>query len=204
MISGPKGSIFQQQISFMIMNGVLPLACVALLTIFHPGHAFGDISWVATSLRKSNRNSVHPPPSVGTSIRTTLAYDAHIRYDPNIRSRFAPNDTDMQALNPYDSLPQPQYAQTPHDIQTKLGNPGLPPHPRALKDLAERRASAGSSKDNTADERSPRSDRSGSTTQMGDKSPWESVEAKWNRRKSDQERHAKAAKSQLVDSEAIW
>ncbi|KAK0386455.1 hypothetical protein NLU13_6291 [Sarocladium strictum] len=205
MTSGLDGSIFQEQVLFMIMNGVLPLACVILLTMFHPGRAFGDLAWSATSLRKANRNSAYPPASVRTSVRTTLAYDAHIRYDPNIRSRSAPHDGDTQALNPYDSLPLPQYAQTPHDIQKQLGNPGLPSHPRAVKDLAERRTSAVSSKANTvAAELSPRSDRSGSTTQMGDRSPWGSVEAKWARRKSDQDRHSKSAKSQMVDSEAIW
>lgn len=208
MISGLRGSIFQQQVSFMIMNGVLPLACVILLTFFHPGDAFGGYAWSATSLRKANRNSAGPSASVGTSVRTTLAYDAHIRYDPNIRSRFAPVEADTQALDPYASLPLPQYAQTPHDIQMQLGSKGLPSHPRALKDLAERRASAGSSKDNTllAEERSPRSDRSGSVTQNGERSPWGSgtESSKGNRRASDQDKQAKTGKSQLVDSEAIW
>lgn len=204
MVSGLKGAIFQQQVSFMVMNGVAPLCVVLLLAIFHPGHAFGGIPWSATSLRKANRDSAYAPTSIGTSVRTTLAYDAHIRYDPNIRSRYAPPDTDTQALNPYNSLPQPQYAQTPHDIQMQLGNPGLPSHPRALKDLAERRVSAGSSKDVTADERSPRSDRSGSTTQRGDRSPWESMESKWKKRKSDHDRNSKPANPRLVDSEAIW
>lgn len=205
MTSGLQGALFQQQTSFMVMNGGMPLISVAVLTALHPGRAFGHEAWSDSSLRKSNRDAAYPQPSVRTSVRTTLASDAHIRYDPNIRSRFAPIESDTHALNPYDSLPQPQYAQTPHDIQMQLSNPGLPSHPRALKDAAERRASAGSSKDNTlAEDRSPHSDKSGSSTHMGDKSPWDSIESKWDQRASPEERHPKPKKSKLVDSEAIW
>lgn len=205
MVSGPSGSLFQDEASFMVMNGVLPLTSAAILSIFHPGHAFTHPVWSATSPHKANRQVAYPSIAMGNSIRTTLASDAHIRYDPNIRSRSSPNESDTQRLNPYDSLPLPHYAQTPHDIQRELGNPGLPSHPRALKDIVERRTSAGSAKDTIqGDERSPHSDISGSTTQAGEKSPWGSIDTKRSQRGSVPANHPRPTKPRLVDSEALW
>lgn len=194
----------------MIMNGILPLACAILMTVFHPGQAFGESAWVATSVRQSSRDAAWRPPSTSRPVRSILVQDAHIRYDPNIRSRFASVESDSQALNPYDSQQQPYYSQTPHELQSRLGNPGLPSHPRALKDLAERRGSGGSSRAHTSTARGEVSPPilTGSSTQTGgEKSPRE----KTGRRVSDSNRQTMVTKTtttttdpRLVDSEAIW
>ncbi|KAM0335870.1 hypothetical protein ACHAQA_000920 [Verticillium albo-atrum] len=58
--SGLDGPLAQNEAAFMVVNGAVPLVVCVLLTIFHPGVAFGK-AWGSTSPRFRKRYT-RPPP----------------------------------------------------------------------------------------------------------------------------------------------
>ncbi|KAH7326341.1 RTA1 like protein-domain-containing protein [Stachybotrys elegans] len=109
MALGVNGTLFQNEVAFMIMNGAFPLLTVILLTAFHPGAAFGS-AWAATSPRRARRQAPPPP------LRETPGYRPHHRYNPSIRSQISPT-----------------YQKSIRDSrQTEIsgGSPGLPRSPK--------------------------------------------------------------------------
>lgn len=109
LATGINGSIFQSQAAFMVVDGAIPLIVCILLTIFHPGVAFGQ-AWDSTSVRRFQRRA--PPP-----LHPGIRYATHHRYDPNIRKQFTPPSGGSR----------PRYSNPP---MVPNGSPGLPSSPR--------------------------------------------------------------------------
>lgn len=107
MVDGIDGSLFQNEIAFMVVCGAVPLVACVLLTTFTPGFAFGS-AWNSTSPRRSRRAAPlqiqHHP----------AGYNMHHRYDPHIRKQISPTTPKHRRLS---SLPGG-------------GSPGLPPNPK--------------------------------------------------------------------------
>ncbi|KAL7918703.1 hypothetical protein ACQKWADRAFT_232008 [Trichoderma austrokoningii] len=111
MTGGIDGTLFQSEPAFMVMDALVPFLASLLLTVAHPGAAFGS-SWASTSSWNYNRRgpSLSPMP-------TSFGYAIHHRYDPNIRQQFSPS-----TQRPLRKLkPPPIY-----------GSYGLPSSPRPL------------------------------------------------------------------------
>lgn len=114
MAGGVLGSLFQNQIAFMIMNGVVPLTAAILLTALHPGAAFGS-AWKPTSpLQVQKRKTIPPPLKPRQSVTEHMA---HHRYEPNIRSQISPTSQKSARHSNLPEMPE--------------GSPGLPAHPKA-------------------------------------------------------------------------
>lgn len=112
MASGPTGTLFQNQPAFMIINGAIPFLSAVLITVLHPGAAFGA-AWGATSpLRRVQRRRSAPTPLKPQE--RPEGYKTHALYDPHIRAQISP--TSQRHSNPPE---QP------------AGSPGLPSHPKA-------------------------------------------------------------------------
>lgn len=79
------GTLFQSEPAFIIMDALVPFVACLLLTVAHPGAAFGS-SWASTSSRNYRRRGPSPSP-MPTSFRYC---PVHHRYDPNIRQQFSP------------------------------------------------------------------------------------------------------------------
>ncbi|KFH46824.1 Sphingoid long-chain base transporter-like protein [Hapsidospora chrysogenum ATCC 11550] len=104
MATGVDGTLFQNQIAFMILDGVLPLFSAALITIQHPGATFGS-AWGPTSPLRVQKRRAAPAPS-GRSRR----------YDPSIRSQISPTSPgNLRYSNPQ---------------EMQAGSPGLPSNPK--------------------------------------------------------------------------
>ncbi|KAK2593703.1 hypothetical protein QQS21_008611 [Conoideocrella luteorostrata] len=112
---GVDGDLFQNEVAFMVMDGVLPLLSVILLTSFHPGAAFGT-AWKQTSPRRAKRPTPLPLRE-GQVCR--LSHSAHHAYDPHIRTQFSPN-------SPYSQ----RSAKSSCPPELPSGSPGLPTSPR--------------------------------------------------------------------------
>lgn len=222
MLGGLNGSLFQDQIAFMIMNGLLPFLSAALLAIFNPGQAFTLSVWSATSPRygRTSRYFSSPftsPSSTDHHTHNILSHNAHIRYDPNIRSRH--RTSDHPSFSPYDSQSQstPKYGQTPHDIQSRLGSPGLPSHPRMIRELTERRASSASCLSDDAAaaaaaagmgyEKWPLSALTAGSSSAKDgagRGSMEFMNREGGHGEGEKRLSDRKAKPKMVDSEAIW
>lgn len=111
MIGGIDGTLFQSEPAFMIMDALVPFLACLLLTVAHPGAAFGS-SWASTSARKHKRRGPSLPP-----LQTSFSHAVHHRYDPNIRQQFSPST--QRPLR--ENKPPPTY-----------GSYGLPSSPRPL------------------------------------------------------------------------
>ncbi|KAH7149694.1 RTA1 like protein-domain-containing protein [Dactylonectria estremocensis] len=112
---GVSGTLYQNQTAFMVVGGAIPLLACIILTVFHPGTAFGG-AWAATSPGRVKKRS--PPP-----IRYPPAIHAtHHRYDPNIRKQFSP----MSEKGSRNSVGPPELP---------AGSPGLPANPRPWSKL---------------------------------------------------------------------
>lgn len=109
MIGGIEGTLFQSEPAFIIMDALVPFLACVLLTVAHPGAAFGS-SWASTSSRKCKRRGPSLPP-----LQTSFA--VHHRYEPNIRQQFSPST--QRPLR--EVKPPPTY-----------GSYGLPSSPRPL------------------------------------------------------------------------
>lgn len=94
----------------MVMDGALPLISSILLTVAFPGAVFGT-AWPATSPRRRRRRAPPPP------LRHRDGYQAHHRYDPNIRKQFSPESQRSARSVPSE------------------GSPGLPTSPRPAHKL---------------------------------------------------------------------
>ncbi|QPG98053.1 hypothetical protein C2857_007194 [Epichloe festucae Fl1] len=113
LAGGVDGTLFQNEAAFMIMDGALPLAPVLLLTILHPGTAFGK-AWTQTSSRRARRPNPLPLQQVHR-----LSHSAHHAYDPNIRKHLTPQSPNSQRT-----------ARSSHAPGVANGSPGLPTSPR--------------------------------------------------------------------------
>ncbi|UKZ62411.1 uncharacterized protein TrAtP1_003661 [Trichoderma atroviride] len=111
MIGGIDGTLFQSEPAFIIMDALVPFLACVLLTVAHPGAAFGS-SWASTSSRKCKRRGPSLPP-----LQTSFSHAVHHRYDPNIRQQFSPST--QRPLR--ETKPPPTY-----------GSYGLPSSPRPL------------------------------------------------------------------------
>ncbi|KPM34661.1 hypothetical protein AK830_g11912 [Neonectria ditissima] len=108
---GVPGTLFQNQAAFMILGGAIPLLAAIVLTVLHPGIAFGD-AWSATSPAKIKGRRGPPPP-----IKYSAGHAIHHRYDPDIRKQLSPA-SERQLRN---SAGPPELP---------AGSPGLPSSPR--------------------------------------------------------------------------
>jgi hypothetical protein len=111
MIGGINGTLFQSESAFLIMDALVPFLACLLLTVAHPGAAFGS-SWASTSSRHPKRRAHSLPP-----LQTSFGHAVHHRYDPNIRQQFSPST--QRPLR--EIKPPPTY-----------GSYGLPSSPRPL------------------------------------------------------------------------
>jgi hypothetical protein len=111
MAWGIESNIFQNEAAFMVMNGVLPFIACLLLSVVHPGAAFGA-AWSSTSPRRPRGRAPAPAP-----LQQPLSYRAHHRYDPSIGRQITPNSHRSRHSDP------PKVAS---------GSPGLPPNPKPL------------------------------------------------------------------------
>ncbi|OAQ75446.1 RTA-like protein [Purpureocillium lilacinum] len=109
MAGGVDGDLFQSEKAFMVMNGAIPLAVCILLSVFHPGIAYGS-SWDQTSPRRAKQPIQLPLQQQPLTHRTHYAYEPNIRHQFPARSR-RPN----RALDP---------------PQAGSGSAGLPATPR--------------------------------------------------------------------------
>ncbi|KFA62801.1 hypothetical protein S40285_03806 [Stachybotrys chlorohalonatus IBT 40285] len=117
---GVDGTVFQNQTSFMIMNGAIPLVSAILLTAFHPGAAFGS-AWAPTSPRRIRRQA--PPP-----LRQTYGYQPHHRYNPSLRSQITPTSQNQMRLSKLPDTPAGSPGLPQNSKQG--GSPGLPQNPK--------------------------------------------------------------------------
>ena len=106
MAGGIDGSLFQNEPAFMVVNGAIPLVSGILLSVFHPGMAFGA-AWEETSTR-GGRPGRALAGMDGVEQRARASYTPHYAYDPNIGKQRSP-----QAQSPGQST-----------------SPGLPANPR--------------------------------------------------------------------------
>lgn len=113
MATGVDGTLFQNQIAFMILDGVLPLVSAALITIQHPGATFGS-AWGPTSPLRVQKRRAAPAPL--RSQPSPAGYNTHHRYDPSIRSQISP------------TTPGNLRYSNPQEMQA--GSPGLPSNPK--------------------------------------------------------------------------
>lgn len=130
MAGGVGGSLFQSQVAFMIMNGVLPLAGAVLLTIMHPGAAFGS-AWAPTSPLRVQKRKAIPPPLQAQ--RRPEGYMTHHRYEPNIREQISPPLNKSPTSPTSQKSPTSQRHLRNNSIGPDMpsGSPGLPAHPKA-------------------------------------------------------------------------
>ena len=144
MATGPSSTLFQSQAGFMVVDGVIPLIACLLLTIFHPGAAFGP-AWGPTSVRGKKRRA---PPA---PLKHPKGYNAHHRYDPNIKNHNSPSSQRLLPAAPPPDMPE--------------GSPGLPSNPRpAHKPLSPKMPSPTSIRTFTS-HRSSRSEKRGKPQQ---------------------------------------
>ncbi len=116
MVQRLDGALFQNQILFLIMNGVLPLLAAALITLQHPGRAFGS-AWGPTSPTNVQKRRHAPAPL--RPHPSSVSYRVHERYDPTRREQRSP--TSLRHLRHYSNPPEvPQ------------GSPGLPLNPKPV------------------------------------------------------------------------
>lgn len=113
MAGGPSGSLFQSQIAFMIINGLVPFVAALLLTVLHPGAAFGS-AWGPTSPIELHKRRNAPPPL--SAQQRPEGYKAHLRYDPDIRKQISPT-----------SQRHTRTSSNPSGFST---SPGLPSNPK--------------------------------------------------------------------------
>ncbi|KAH0595389.1 hypothetical protein MHUMG1_06564 [Metarhizium humberi] len=99
LAGGVDAGLFQNEVAFMIMDGALPLVSATLLTVFHPGAAFGA-AWKETSPRRPNR----PSPLPLEEDEHQKSYNTHYAYDPNIRQHLSPRYTSGSFHNSPDAL----------------------------------------------------------------------------------------------------
>lgn len=135
---GVTGTLYQNQTAFMIIGGAIPLIACIILTIFHPGTAFGD-AWAATSpcriKKRSRPPPIQPPPAA--------VHATHHRYDPDIRKQFSPiSEKGLRNSVGPPELPagSPGLPANPRPL-SKPSSPRSPAHTVALSEVAERRIS---------------------------------------------------------------
>lgn len=116
MATGVAGNLVQNQVAFMILDGVVPLIAAALITVQHPGVAFGS-AWGPTSpLRVRKRRTV--PAPLGPEQRPE-GYQTHQLYNPSIREQISP--TSQRHLRHHSNPPE-----------VPTGSPGLPSNPKPV------------------------------------------------------------------------
>lgn len=129
MANGVNGSLFQSQAAYMIVIGVFPLISAILITVFHPGAAFGS-AWRPTSPLLIKKRRTVPPPL--RSPREQIEEKAHERYDPDIRSQLSP--ASQRQLSPTSQKPLSPSSQRPlrnsSPPEVPAGSPGLPSNPK--------------------------------------------------------------------------
>ncbi|QLI73612.1 Efflux pump himE [Metarhizium brunneum] len=114
LAGGVDAGLFQNEVAFMIMDGALPLVSATLLTVFHPGAAFGA-AWKQTSPRRPNR----PSPLPLEEDEHQKSHNTHYAYDPNIRQHLSPRSNTSQKM-----------AGSPYGQEIPCGPSGLPSNPR--------------------------------------------------------------------------
>lgn len=112
MASGPTGALFQNQAAFMVINGAVPFLSALLITVLHPGAAFGS-AWGSTSpLRRTPKRRSAPAPL--RPQERPEGYKTHALYNPEIRAQISPT------------------SQRHSNVPTQpKDSPGLPSHPKA-------------------------------------------------------------------------
>ncbi|KAK7423099.1 hypothetical protein QQX98_001175 [Neonectria punicea] len=135
---GVPGTLFQNQTAFMILGGAIPLLAAIMLTVLHPGIAFGD-AWSATSPAKFKGRRAPPPP-----IKYAPGHAIHHRYDPDIRKQLSPSsERPLRNSAGPPELPagSPGLPSSPRP-PSKPSSPRSPQHPRTHSSLAEKRSSS--------------------------------------------------------------
>ncbi|KAL6866243.1 hypothetical protein ACO1O0_002350 [Amphichorda felina] len=118
MATGVNGKLFQTQVVFMIMDGVVPLGAATLITVQHPGAAFGP-AWAPTNpLHVQKRRSAPAPLIVHPMQQSSEGYQAHHRYNPSIRGEISPTSKRHTGYSNPPELPE--------------GSPGLPSNPKPV------------------------------------------------------------------------
>jgi hypothetical protein len=111
MSSGLSSNLFQNEVAFLVMNGAVPFIACVLISVLHPGAAFGK-AWAPTSPRRPLGRAPAPAP-----LQQPLSYRAHHRYNPSIGTQITPTSQRLRYSDP------PKVAS---------GSPGLPPNPKPL------------------------------------------------------------------------